>query len=69
MIDGFMCDPECDVEVRTKALDQLILDLITVAKKNGMSGVFGLSVNKRVVKRALKLGFSLMDHKLVSFAF
>lgn len=66
MIDGFLTDPQSDLTVRNACLDQLIIDLIKVAKYNEMSGIFGLTTNKRVVARAKKLGFSLMEHKLVS---
>ncbi len=66
MIDGFIADPSCDHKVRTLCLDQLILDLIKLAMYNDMSGLFGLTTNKRVVERARRLGFRLMPHKLVS---
>lgn len=66
MIDGFLCDPEIPLKIRTAALDQLITDVIKLAHHNDMQGVFGLTVNKRVVSRAKKLGFTLMNHKLVS---
>lgn len=69
LIDGFLSDPECELSIRTKALDLLILDLIELAKANRMSGLIGLTVNPRVIKRAKKLGFSHMDHTLVSMAF
>jgi hypothetical protein len=69
MIDGFLTDPECELDIRTACLDQLILELIELAHKNEMTGIFGLTINKRVVKRALRLGFQLMDHKLVSLNF
>jgi len=69
MIDGFMCDPESPIDIRRPCLDELILELIELAHKNDMTGIFGLTVNKRVEKRALRLGFQLMDHKLVSLNF
>lgn len=66
MIDGFLTDPACHPLIRSQCLDQLILDLLELSKRAGMSGVFGLTQNKRVVKRALRLGFNLMSHKLIS---
>lgn len=66
MIDGFLTDSNIHPDIRTPCLDQLILDLIKLAKFNDMNGIFGLTVNKRVIARAKKLGFSLMEHKLVS---
>lgn len=69
MVDGFLTDPECSVDVRRPCLDELILEIIDLAHRNEMTGIFGLTVNKRVVRRALRLGFQLMDHQLVSLNF
>jgi len=66
MIDGFLADPDVDIKIRNECLDELISDIIRMAEFNGMNGVIGLSVNKRVIARAKRLGFSIMEHKLVS---
>lgn len=66
LIDSFIANPECEAVIRTRCLDQLILDLITLAKFSGMTGLIGLTLNKRVIQRAKKLGFSLMDHSVVT---
>jgi N-acetylglutamate synthase-like GNAT family acetyltransferase len=66
MIDGFLCDPDCKVETRTECLDALIIDLIQLAKKNGIEGLFATTVNKRVLARAKKLGFEITPHRVVS---
>jgi hypothetical protein len=66
LIDGFLADPKCEPSIKTKCLDRLILDLIELAKFNDMTGIIGLTTNKKVITRASKLGFSLMDHTLLS---
>lgn len=66
MIDAFMCDPTSEPFIRTKCLDQLIYDLIELARFNEMTGIFGLTLNPRVIKRAAALGFEVQKHKLVS---
>lgn len=69
LIDGFLCDPTVDYKIRIPCLDRLIIDLIKLAKFYNMRGVLGLSSNKRVIKRAKKLGFNSMPHTLVEFKF
>ena len=66
LIDGFLADPDSDLAVRDECLNALIRDLITLAQKNRFTGILGLTTNPKVVERAKRLGFSLMDHRLVS---
>jgi hypothetical protein len=69
LIDGFICDPDLLGEDRSKCLDLLILDLLKLARAHRMTGLIGLSVNKRVMSRALRLGFDVRPHKVVSITF
>jgi hypothetical protein len=69
MVEGFLTNPDVDVVIRTQCLDQLILDLVELARRHDVTGLFALTVNKRVIARAKRLGFSLMKHKLVSLNF
>lgn len=66
MLDGFLADPSIPHKVRKLALDQLIADVVKLACDSELTGVFGLTTNKRVVERAKNHGFSVLDHKLVS---
>lgn len=66
LIDGFICDPKSTIEIRDPCLDQLAKDLIEIAKHEGIQGLLVTTVNPRVVKRAQRLGFSSLDHQLLS---
>ena len=66
IIDSLMCDPESDLNIRLKALDQMGEALVEEAKFHHFKGIIGLTTNKRVMNRALKLGFQIQKHRLYS---
>jgi hypothetical protein len=65
MIDGYLADPDSDVNIRSKCLDLLTLDLFEYAKSLKLNKIFAFTVNKKTIKRALKLGFNKQKHTLI----
>lgn len=66
MIDGFLADPDCDVNIRSECLDLLTFELIDLAKSLRLNKIFALTTNRKTIKRAQKLGFHKQKHVLIS---
>jgi len=65
MIDGYLGDPDSDANTRSKCLDLLTLDLLEYAKSLRLNKIFAFTVNKKTIRRALKLGFHKQKHTLI----
>ena len=66
MIDSFITNPEASPHNRNEALDKITESLVRTAYGLGMKQLLAISVDENTLKRAVRLGFSLLDHRVVA---
>lgn len=65
-IDGLISNPKCDKDMRNKAIDLLIKNLIDKAKALKIKGICSYSIDKNTIERSTRHGFTVIDHKVLA---
>lgn len=64
-MDGLITNKDCSKDERSKANDFISTNLLRVAKEHNFRGIISYTVDKNTITRACKLGFSLLNHRVI----
>jgi len=57
LLEGFISDPNTNLDARSQALDRLVAGLVSLAHKNGLRYAMATLHNESLIRRAKKFGF------------
>lgn len=64
-IDSMATDQSVEGEIRNKALDELTLTMLKMAKDLGFKKIFATTVHDCIIKRAEKHGFRVLNQTVI----
>lgn len=68
-IDSLVSNPYFGAQIRHKGLNMVVDQLLYDAKSIGLKGVYALTVDESVLKRAEAIGFSKVNHQVIALSF
>lgn len=66
MIDGYMSNPQMDGPTRHRGLDLVLHLVLKTTKRHNLKAVLGFTVYPEILSRAIRSGFTVLKHTLVS---
>jgi hypothetical protein len=67
ILEGYVTNPECDSEIRNKALEVVTEHLLAIAEAKGFTYIVAFTGDESIVKRAERSGFENKAKKIMMF--
>lgn len=66
ILDSLITNSNVTADIRDKALDDVVVELILLAKLNHISGLIAYTSDNNTVTRAVRHGFEVLPHTVIS---
>ena len=66
ILDSLITNPTLDPDLRNRALDHLVNNLLKLAQANGITNILAFSTDKNTLMRAERFGFVELPHQVIT---